>query len=60
MKGRMQKAEKPPSPKKKPQKPYPSSENLTTYPHKPILLRDPTNIGRKAEQYRSRREAIVK
>ena len=36
----------------------PSPENLTTYPRKPILLRNPTNIGRKAEQYRSRHEAI--
>ena len=28
-------------------------------PHKPILLRNPTNIGRKAEQYWSRRKAIL-
>ena len=52
MKGRRQKAGKPPPPKKKPRNSLPS-------PHKPILLRNPTNIGRKAEQYRSRHEAIV-
>ena len=51
MKVRRQKAEKPPSPKKKLPKALPS-------PHKPILLRNPTNIGHKAEQYRSRHEAI--
>mgnify|MGYP003360531791 CR=1 FL=1 len=40
----------------------PFSEEKATkalpFPRKPILLRNPTNIGRKAEQYRSRREAI--
>ena len=51
MKGRRQKAEKPPPSKKKLPKALP-------FPYKPILLRNPTNIGRKAEQYRSRREAI--
>ena len=51
MKGRRQKVEKAPSPKKKSPKALP----LT---HKPILLRNPTNIGHKAEQYRSRHEAI--
>ena len=51
MKGRRQKVEKAPSPKKKLPKALP-------FPHKPILLRNPTNIGRKAEQYNSRREAI--
>ena len=50
--------EDPSSEEKAPQKPYPSPENLTTFPHKPILLRNPTNIGRKAKQYRSRHEAI--
>ena len=52
MNGRMQKAGKTPPPKKKPR-------NNLPYPHKPILLRNPTNIGRKAEQYRSRHEAIL-
>ena len=52
MKGRRQKARKTPSPKKKLPKALP-------FPHKPILLRNPTNIGRKTEQYRSRYEAIV-
>ena len=51
MKGRRQKAEKTPSPKKKPR-------NNLPFSRKPILLRNPTNIGRKAEQYRSRHEAI--
>ena len=59
MKGRRQKAEKTPSPKKKAPKALPFPTNLTPYPRKPILLRNPTNIGRKAEQYRSRREAIL-
>ena len=41
----------------------PFSEEKATkalpFPRKPILLRNPTNIGRKTEQYRSRYEAIV-
>ena len=52
MNERRQKAGKTPSPKKKLPKALP-------FPHKSILLRNPTNISHKAEQYRSRHEAIV-
>ena len=44
MKGRLQKAKKTPPQKKKPPKALPLS-------HKPILLRNPTNIGRGEKQY---------